>query len=299
MPTNQVIKKFYKYATPETLTAILKTKSVRYSSPLKFNDPFDMQSGLHFDFDIQTLHDKILDRVVELISSKNVPSVDFNNPWGEWIMKLHSYYPAQGFNRDGWKKDTVNIFNLLVKELKITQIKYQDYWKKTLPDARVFCVSEERDNLLMWAHYAKDHTGAVLEFLSLPEEDNPLSIAQPVNYSSSPMPFFTENEWINDILSLKKIDFKELNKRYAYEKGMGWSYEKEWRVWYPQIPTNNELHSEMPVRQSELASIYIGCKASNSFADDTIKMAGISFPNTKLFRASKHIDIHGLIYSEI
>lgn len=294
-----IIRRFYKYATPETVIAILKSKSVRYSSPLKFNDPFDIQSGLHFDFDIETLHDKILDRAVELISSKDILSVDPNDPWGQWITELRLYYPTQGFNRDKWKKDTVTLFEWLIKEFKATQIKYQDHWKTLLPDVRVFCVSEERDNLLMWAHYAKDHTGAVLEFLSLPEEDNPLSIAQPVQYSASPMPFFTENEWIEEILSLKKIEFKELNKRYDYEKGIAWSHEKEWRIWYPQIPTKHELHTDMPVRQSELASIYIGCKASKSFADDTIKLTRTSFPNTKLFRASKHLDIYGLSYLEI
>lgn len=56
---------FYKYASPETALAVLKSRTFRYSSPLLFNDPFDVQAGLHFDFDIETLHKKFLDRIQE------------------------------------------------------------------------------------------------------------------------------------------------------------------------------------------------------------------------------------------
>lgn len=56
-------RSFFKYAPPETAIAVLKTKTIRYSSPLRFNDPFDVQSGLHFDFDLGTFQEKVLDRI--------------------------------------------------------------------------------------------------------------------------------------------------------------------------------------------------------------------------------------------
>ena len=45
-------------------------------------------------------------------------------------------------------------------------------WLEKVPRMRMLCVTEEHDNLLMWAHYANNHTGAVLELRVMPEEDN-------------------------------------------------------------------------------------------------------------------------------
>ena len=46
---------FFKYAKADAALSILRTATIRYSSPLIFNDPFDNLSGLHFDFDLAEL----------------------------------------------------------------------------------------------------------------------------------------------------------------------------------------------------------------------------------------------------
>lgn len=56
-------KSFYKYMAPDTAIAVFAHRTFRYSSPLLFNDPFDIQSGLHFDFDVDDIHLKILNRL--------------------------------------------------------------------------------------------------------------------------------------------------------------------------------------------------------------------------------------------
>jgi hypothetical protein len=60
--------RFFKYMSATTAVKILTSSAVRYSSPVLFNDPFDVQSGLHFDFDIDLLPDKILDRIEVLVA---------------------------------------------------------------------------------------------------------------------------------------------------------------------------------------------------------------------------------------
>jgi len=54
-------RSFYKYMAPETALAVFTNKTFRYNSPLLFNDPFDIQSGLHYEFDVENIHLKILD----------------------------------------------------------------------------------------------------------------------------------------------------------------------------------------------------------------------------------------------
>lgn len=292
-------RSFFKYASPETALAILKSKAVRYSSPIKFNDPFDLQSGLHFDFNLNTLHSKILNRLKELAVATEEPAVDLQDPWGKLVLIVREKFSTHGFPYDRWEQMTAPQFNKLVQEIRITQQGYKEHWKALLPNIRVLCVSEERDNLLMWAHYAKDHTGVVFEFQSLPGEDNPLSVAQPVVYVDHPIPFFTESEWIDEILSIRRMNWSELYQRYAYIKSKHWQYENEWRVWYPQTPGSDSGHFDCPIRPSEFVAVYIGCRAEASFASDMIALIHKDFPNTRIYRASKSDAAYTLEYVEI
>jgi len=293
-------RSFFKYANPGTVLTILESKSVRYSSPLTFNDPFDLQSGLHFDFDVSTLQEKVLDKLQEFAASPIAPPTDESDPWGKIVRTVRDHYPTHGFPREHFRQLTGDLFASLIEQIEFTRNKYQEHWWYTLlPGLRVFCVSEERDDLLMWAHYARDHTGAVFEFLSLPEEDNPLSVARPIEYVSSPPPFFSENEWLDDILSVRQLDTDGLYKRYAYYKSSNWAYEREWRVWYPHIPPPGDLYEDVPIRESEFASLYIGCRAEPDFATKAISLTRSAFPNARIYRARKRVDVYGLEYTEI
>ena len=91
-PTVQV---FYKYTSPDTALAVLRSKTFRYSSPLLFNDPFDFQSGLHLDFDVATLPSKIFDRLEQIASSQNEPVVDAEDPWGQLAKTVWLNYRDQ------------------------------------------------------------------------------------------------------------------------------------------------------------------------------------------------------------
>lgn len=290
---------FFKYAAPDTALVVLRSKSVRYSSPLQFNDPFDVQSGLHFDFDIDDLHEKIIDKLAELAAASAEPSIDKDDPWGKIVMLCRQHFPTHGFPKDLWRKKTASTFAQLLNVIRDTQRKYQAYWEDMLPRMRVFCVSEDRDNLLMWAHYAKDHTGVVFEFLSLPNLDNALSVARKVEYVSRPPPFFSKDEWVANILSLDRFDATALNRRYVYYKNSHWCYEKEWRVWYPETSVTSNLYEDNSIREAEFSAMYIGCKAEPSFVKDVVKLARESFPRVRIYQAHRLAYEYGLKYTEV
>lgn len=289
---------FYKYSSPDTTVAVLKSREVRYSSPLVFNDPFDIQSGLHFDFDLESLHSKVLDRIQELASGLKEPQVDSNDVWGKIVLEARKHYPTHGFPRDRWKQMMYANFEELLNIIKQNQSGYQQYWRESVPRIRVFSVTEERDNLLMWAHYARDHTGAVFEYWSLPEEDNPLSVARQVKYAKSPPPFFTEQEWLDDFTGIKKLDGKNLNARYVSTKSDVWSYEREWRVWYPMFDAT-QMFDTMPIRPSEFKAIYFGCRISETTKQEALRLLKENFPRTRVFQANKMENAYELTYTEI
>lgn len=150
----------------------------------------------------------------------------------------------------------------------------------------------------MWAHYARDHKGAVFEFWSLPEEDNPLSVARPVQYSANPLPFFSEQEFLDDILAIRKLDFSQLYHRYAYHKSKHWKYEKEWRVWYP-LSKSSGFYDTVPVRPSEFRALYLGCQICDEDKRALLELVRKHFPSTRVFQAAKSAVAYELEYTEI
>lgn len=283
---------FFKYVSAETALLILGNRTVRYSSPLTFNDPFDVQSGLHLDFDLSQLADKFIDRIRELAASPTKPPVDPDDDWGKIVLLAHHYYPTRGFPRELWEDQIRPSLDPMIQEIDSAQRGYQATWRTMLPGLRVFCVTEEWDNLLMWAHYAKDHKGAVIELWSLPEDDNALSVASSIKYCTSPPPFFTEAEWIDDLTGIKKLDTSALYYRYVYAKSDHWAYEREWRVWYPQ--QDSGLFIDVPVRPNELKGLYLGCNADSSFIEEAKRLMSTHFPEARVAKACKKEGAYGL-----
>ncbi|PQA81041.1 hypothetical protein C5F52_21725 [Limnohabitans sp. TS-CS-82] len=291
------LRPFYKYSSPDGALAMLNSGVARYSTPLLFNDPFDIQAGLHFDFDPEQLHRAVVDRIGELAASSDEPPVDPQDIWGKVVLMARRHFRTHGFDREHWMLMTEPSFANLLEVIRDTQAQYQKHWHEVqLPQMRVFCVSEDRDNLLMWSHYAKDHTGAVFELWSLPDEDNPLSVAVPVNYVERPIAFFSMKEFVDDMVGIRKLDIRALYRRYACTKSLHWAYEKEWRVWYPLSKTDKYDFS--PIRPSELKAVYLGCRSEQGFRDHVRRLVNEKYPEAKLFIAQEATGSYELRYAD-
>jgi len=267
---------------------------------LLFNDPFDFLPGLLFDFDPSDLPSIIFDRLEQIASSREEPEYDTENPWGELAKIIWRLYPNHGFPRQGFEQHTGPVISTMTEKFLSDQQKFREQWRNEfLPKLRVFCVSEDRDNLLMWAHYAKDHTGAVFEIRSLPLEDNPLAVAEPVVYHDNPPPFFTVDEWFDHVFAIKELNDTELHKRYAYAKSSHWRYEREWRVWYPNDAAPDDQWDDLPVRSNEVSALYFGCRATDSFISEATDLAHEAFPSCNFYRAYRAESAYELRYDQI
>ena len=287
----------YKYMSPQTACIVAESRTVRYSSPLTFNDPFDVQAGLHFSFDIGSLPGKVLSRLDDLAKSPLPPTVDAEDVWGQLVLLVREHYHSHGVPEVLKTDRGVEPLGRIVSAIRETQRQYQEHWwSRLLPGVRVFCVSEVHDNLLMWAHYAQDHTGAVFEFWSLPEEDNLLSVAAPVEYVPSPPSFFTEKEFIDDLLSLKRLDAQSLYRRYAYVKSDHWAYEQEWRVWYPFSDSTD--HDLIPISTAELKAVYFGCRMDPEVQRRLTTLLRVGFPGARLLKANRRSDAYALEFHD-
>lgn len=125
-----------------------------------------------------------------------------------------------------------------VKALEDLHQKIQD----DIDRAGIVCFSKVRDDILMWAHYADKHKGLCLEF------DGSCNCkffgeAQPVEYEDyTPIPLHK--------------DKKRQMTRAILMKSKHWSYEKEYRIFRPEMAGKN---IDYPVEL--LTGIIFGCMA--------------------------------------
>ena len=289
---------FYKYVPPDTVLDILKNQTVRYSSPLKFNDPFDHQTGLHLSFDLNDFLRKLIDKFEFLAKNPAINLVDPVDSIAKLVSIIREYYPTHGFPREKYDLHIEPILAEAAHSIEQTRLEFKEHWIASLEKTRTFCVAEDRDNLLMWAHYAKDHTGAVLELWSLPEEDNAISVARKVSYVKQPPSFFTEDEFIDDFCGVKRLDITELTRRSIHTKSEHWAYENEWRVYFP-LSESPGRYEDLNLRASEFKAIYFGCCANSEFIDLALPMLAANFPSTKKFLTHKSASGFKVNFSEI
>jgi hypothetical protein len=290
-------ERFFKYVSPSTALKILERSAVRYSSPLIFNDPFDIQSGLHFPFDINTLPERVLQRVTEIVNSESRPRVDEDDDFGKALILAWKNRGKRELPEFLLRSFLVSLWDRII----LYQSECQQLWgSEFLPRLRVFSVSEDHDNLLMWSHYAQNHTGAVFAFKVMAEDDNALRVAQPVIYRPIPPPLFSEEDWIGFILGTKQLEPNDqLFMHYAYYKSDIWAYEKEWRVWLLEPEPRKELFSDYALLQDELETIYLGCKMDPQQKEEITNLVAMNYPGTQVFQARRPVDEYRLYFEKL
>jgi hypothetical protein len=123
----------YKYVSFEGLTRILEG-SIRLTQPSAFNDPFEL--------------------LPEVVMPTGEPERQISISFDVRAKRRH---PAEGEIEhvpDGWRSSDPTS-RQIVQQLNSL--------------IGMFCMSRRNDSLLMWAHYANDYTGAVVEFDSTHE----------------------------------------------------------------------------------------------------------------------------------
>ena len=164
--------------------------------------------------------------------------------------------------------------------------------RKVMADTTVFCLSETYDNLLMWSHYAHNHTGAVVKFLSLSEVDSPLVLAERVHYSAEIPRLEFADLFSASILQHQMIKVLTLTKSEV------WDYEKEWRV-ISGLRDKTKEFEILIYAPEEVGAVYLGCKMARRDKDVLVDIVRCKYLKAKLFQAEKHNREFRLVFNEI
>lgn len=212
----------YKYLVAERID-VLKHARIRFSQPSALNDPIEMQPSLEGAGEnpqVRSSLEQILAERFEhaLLLTYYMSPESHTLSFDEFKARAEQEAPetAQILSRGTEQA----MFSLNDTEM-LRRIR-KEFYEAIDKEVGVLSLTERPDNLIMWAHYAQQHQGFVIEF----DETHPY-------FNQKPTPDETD--------SLLKVKYSVDRPAQALMTGMDvldmlltkskdWEYEQEWRL---------------------------------------------------------------------
>jgi hypothetical protein len=163
-----------------------------FSKPTQLNDPFEFRPALELALSRSEMHEYAQRQIQRHYPDKNRD--ERRRLEAEVVAKAEA-------NRSSFKEGLAQVF-----------------WD-TVDQSGVFSLSPHFLDVLMWPHYADDHTGICVRFDTIAMIMIPDLVPLKVSY-------FEERPLCHPILD----DRIDMLKKAALTKGLPWAYEEEWRV---------------------------------------------------------------------
>ena len=140
----------YKYLHPDRLS-VLREQKIRFTQPGDFNDPFEFRPRIESLMQDQQTREHVaanFDRLVDEELAQNGALLQSmpKETWKQLLLAQKPLLPA--------------LFSLLMPEtLNRTSFSIDKVLNQSVG---ILCLSEMRDSLLMWGHYADNHRGLAI-----------------------------------------------------------------------------------------------------------------------------------------
>lgn len=301
----------YKYMAPESVLRFLSSWALRLTPPNQLNDPFEMQPGLSVVNDDTlsdaTLRQELAKRTAEDVT-KMLPSGLLDPSWPDLFVAslLDMLSPAQQRNFNAITP--AHIREGLMQNMPAMRAQLQSgvsYFRQQLPSVNrhlerqahdlipqhigVLCMSINGYHPLMWAHYADEHRGALIEF------DEKGDCFQRNRSASDEFGQFTKVQYVDNRPRIDASLDQDTFSIMALTKHKSWAYEEEMRLVMPlkrcdQV-VNSSIHL-LNVAPSAVNAIVLGLRASTQLAE-TVQDALQDRNDTVHIRVKKAVQVRG------
>jgi hypothetical protein len=291
----------YKYVGKGGALAILRNCTLRFAKPSTMNDPFDVLVNDLFEktfADLTVEHnegflDQLIADPVEFSRFIDRPENEIKE-FADQMAALPSHIRkafAEFFGLDLFVQHDAELKNIY-EELEQQRLKQIEEFRNTA----LFCATRTNDNLLMWAHYAEQHTGAVLGFKPDLERDSFFRVMEDVKYTNERPKFYSNLKTIGPQkpeIPLEEI--RALRESHFYSKGLDWAYEKELRLVIPGEITDGKTEKFFKFYPHELSELIFGVRAGNDFMKMAADAAKKLNPDVAIYHAALHQDNYSLL----
>lgn len=279
----------YKYLPPERID-VLSSKKICFNNPRNFNDPFEFYALFE--------QNRLCNNLKEFVGGMNL-----SNAMNEEMKLIYSQLP-QSKQMEKIGKQFQPVMMELIEKFKPTIINsanhvYENFNDTFVNVTRVLCLSETKDNLLMWGHYADSHRGFVLEF-----DVNNSFFNQRKNQKDE-YGYLRKVNYNKDIDVLDPLSGDVFN--HFLSKNQDWEYEREWRMLLPESQSQEKIHHEgltfdlYAFPPNAIKSVILGCNIHDSVESKlkSIIIEDKDYSHIKLFKCYRSNERYELIITPV
>lgn len=256
----------YKYLKPQRVD-VLNRLMIRFTPPIAFNDPFELKPSHEVSKDRAILEEEAkseLLRKYEELPSSTKTQLDFES----FCQQCPSFL----------EKFCKNITDSSVVK------KFEEEIERQIKRFGILSLTEIKDSLLMWAHYADSHQGFVMEF-----DDQNEFFKRNANPNAQ-TGHLIKMSYAHDRPKVVLPGKPGLSALYC--KSKEWEYEGEWRI----ILSLKEATKVIPAEEGDIhlfelppktiKSVICGCRMSKCFKSCVRKALKKDYmSHVKLFEA--------------
>ena len=269
----------YKYLSAVSAIAVLNTQSLRWSSPLRFNDPFDVPRDWE-SFTFRELEDAVVQRFGAYRRGEAEPQ----SPAALQLLGLMRSH--QNTKTESTFSNELRFFLRVMRSpMEKFMEDFRAAWRERLPNTRILCLSADPGSATMWAHYGDTHRGVVLELESSDARDSTWLLAQPVVYRDSKPSLPPPLEWARAFLGEIELDWDEFLREYHFVKRTEWSYEREYRAVSAKKADETELYADYVFHPDDLRGVVLGSEVDPEHESIIRKFVALKYPSTTIYRA--------------
>jgi Protein of unknown function (DUF2971) len=203
----------YKYLCPERLD-VLQRGLIRFTQPTACNDPFELRPVVEGFQRPAAISEAIRNHFENTAWEKKVEAMV--------PPELRHFLPSL-LQSDEFRQKKQELMADGIAMLQAASVPIKDFVINGLASrVGILSLSEDPANLLMWAHYASNHSGFVLElddahewFHQRKTDEDEFRHLRKVTYVSR-----TESRYLMDLEG----------EDILYAKAADWNYEREWRI---------------------------------------------------------------------
>lgn len=247
---------FYKYMTAQTANVVIASRRLRWSSPLLFNDPFDVPRRAELPFTVDELQAAMHEEFIGVMEGR----IKTNHQVLRFLSGLLNNVTEPAGRELLLKEVRTSLQAMVPTSTKALDV-FEEVWRTMVPDLRILCLSEVNDSAAMWAYYT-EHKGAVLRFDVMDDLDSSLLLAQPVTYSDTPPRLPGKEVLARSLVRDEPFPWQEYFREYYYVKSMEWQHEREWRVISYEPVSGNSLFRDEGFHPRELSAVFLGANIS-------------------------------------
>lgn len=244
----------------------LKNNTLWCASANGFNDPYD--TSIYFEYSKEVLERQLIYSIEEQAKDgqfKFLTEVEINK-LKQSAKPTRCLAHLMHQKMEG-KLSEEQFFQFLSSNTKKNVEQMVTEFNRVLKAGYKVCsLSERKDSMLMWSHYAKEHSGFAMEydFSELPNENILTRMLWPVIYDDK---LFDASEFFEHGLD-GGLSNNMLGVIASIHKALDWAYEQEWRL----IMLSNANEPSFNQSSPKVKAIYIGALALPDSEKELIKI---------------------------